>query len=473
MPKVTFANKLFDKQQEVEDYMNGKVLNREGEPYRFFIPIFGRQSGKSYLAKRVLIDHAVNKDHVCMWVSPTINTARDHWNDLVSLLQKSGIPIKHLKQASKEIHFHGGGIIYIRSAIEPDNLRGATLDLLIMDEAAYFRNGEYAWYSVLMPMITASRGIVLFPTTPNGRNWVYKLFNRGMNDDLYYKSWHMSSMDAPYQDKKLLLDIKETMPSHKWRTEYEAEFLADAGGTFAGVEKAAQGTPLSAPVYGHSYVMGVDIGFSHDYTCFTILDKYTRHQVYGKRFSDEGTLKTIDKLMEIIDIWQPDKVNLEKNGIGENLYDIIRERFASRVNDDLDDRRTMQYGKTSITAIHMNNEIKREAVERLAADIEYGRLTILNDKNEYGETQLNEMSTYERQRTNSGLNITYNAAEGCQDDTVSALYLANLAMPKADARTPAHDWEHALQHATKNPFKNRSSAVRSHRKGRVQYAKRG
>lgn len=473
MPKVTFANKLFDIQQDVEDHMNGLKLNREGNPYRFFIPIFGRQSGKSYLAKRVLIDHAVNKAHVCMWVSPTINTARDHWNDLVNLLKKSGIPIKALKQASKEIHFHGGGLIYIRSAIEPDNLRGATLDLLILDECAYFRNGEYAWYSVLMPMITASRGIVLFPTTPNGRNWVYKLFNRGMGDDLYYKSWHMSSMKAPYQDKALLNDIKETMPSHKWRTEYEAEFLADAGGTFSGVDKAAVGTPLSAPLHGHSYVMGVDIGFSHDYTCFTVMDKYTRQQVYGKRFSDEGTLSTIDKLMEFIDVWKPEKVNLEKNGIGENIFDIIKEKYASKATDEAPEtKREFNYGGTAIRAIHMNNEIKREAVERLAADIEYGRLTLLTDKCEYGETQLNEMSTYERQRTNSGLNITYNAAEGCQDDTVSALYLCNLAMPKPEKKTYTHDWEHALIEK-KNPFKNRSSAVRNHRKGKVQYAKRG
>lgn len=466
MAKIKFALKLYELQQEIEDCMDGKIKNRWGENYRFFIPIFGRQSGKSFLAKKELLEHAANRDEVCMWVSPTINSARDHWNDMVKLLTKSGLPCD-IKQASKEIHFPGGGVIYIRSAIDPDNLRGATLNFLIMDEAAYFRNGEYVWYSVLMPMITASRGIVMFPTTPNGRNWVWKLYMRGLDpNDKYYKSWHMSSLDAPYQDKELLLDLKKTMPSHKWKTEYEAEFLIDGGGCFVGVEKAARNTLLSAPIEGHSYVAGVDFGFNNDFTTFTVIDKYTRSQVYGTRFTDVGTVNTVDKLLKFAAFWKPEVIHLEKNGIGETLFSLIKAKLQeneTEVSSEDDNRREINFGSTKIRAIHMDNAIKRGAVERVAADIEYDNLSLLDDKSEYGETQISEMSTYIKERTASGMEVTYNAQEGAQDDTVSGLYLAYMGIPKKGIPSTL---KKPIDKQRRNPFKNRPQTIRSHRRGR-------
>lgn len=469
--KVKFAMKLYDLQQEVEDYMDGKYLNPYGQKYRFFVPIFGRQSGKSFLAKKTLLEHGINRGEKCMWVSPTITSARDHWNDLVKLIEDSGIPYKKINQSSKEIHFYGGGIIYIRTAIDPDNLRGATLDLLILDEAAYFRNGEYVWYNVCLAMITASRGIVMFPTTPNGRNWLYKLFKRGMGNDKYYKSWHMSSLDAPYQDRELLLELKNTMPTHKWRTEYEAEFLADGGGAFAGVERAATTSFLSAPKVGHSYVAGVDFGFNMDYTCFTIIDKYTRQQVYGAKFSDIGTTTTVENLLKFIDFWKPEVVHLEKNGVGETLFSLIKTKvnegqYDEATADALEETRVIRYNGTKIRAIHMDNLIKRNAVERLSADIEWGRLNILDDKSEYGENQINEMSTYIREPTNGGMGITYNAQEGSHDDTVSGLYLAYMGVPKPHAFVKHWEKKQKTEQPRKNPFKNRPQTVRTHRRGR-------
>lgn len=494
-PRVQFAFKPYDLQQEIIDYLDGKYLNEYGEEYRFFVAVFGRQSGKSWLAKYVLLDHAANRDEKTMWVAPSIPTARSHWNDLVQLIQDSGMIeggfVTKISQASKEIHFAGGGYIAVRSALEPDNLRGASLDLLILDEAAFFRDGAYVWWSVCMPMVSATGGKVLFTTTPNGRNWLYEVYNMGLDPkSRFYKSWTATSYASPYQDKNLLDDTKKQMPSLQWREEYMAEFLAEGGGVFAGVEQAAVIETLAYPeqdVDIDRYVAGIDIGFNNDFTAFTVIDTVNREQVFGERFTNLGTVRTVKRIVELLDIWQPKVTHIEKNGVGEYMVDLIKlvvsgqpiddllgfinERVAS---DEIEGEDSLnEVGKHKIKTVHMDNAIKRELVERLAADIEYGRLKILAEKTpedsiqEYGTTQISEMSTYERQPTASGMQITYNAAEGSHDDTIAALYLAYKGVKKLtrqDILSIVKGKELEKREYKSSPFRSKSLAGRRHRR---------
>lgn len=428
----------------------------------------------SWLAKYTQLERAINRGQTCLWVSPAITTARTHWDGLVNLVETSGMPVRKIAQASKQIVFTNGGEINVRSAVIPDNLRGVSADFIVLDEAAFFPKGEYTWYSVIMPMITATGGKVLFTSTPNGRNWFWKVYVNGQNpNELLYKSWRATSADSPYQDKKLLANIKASIPEYQWLEEYEAEFLADSTGVFSGSDKAAQVTQIDVPLDGHSYVCGIDFGFNHDATTITMIDKYTHEQVFGKRFFNFGTAGTIRKLVSVLNIWQPEVTHLEKNGLGEALFDILK----GALNGDPDIPETLLLRDTTLSegefdstaetpwtgklkAIHMNNQMKRSLVERTAADIEYGRLKILAaTEGTYGETQINEMSTYKRERTQSGLDVTYNAEEGSYDDTISALYLANKGMPKA------RSWQDRLSDdkPTINPFK---AATRRHLRNR-------
>lgn len=486
MARVKFAFTPYPLQQDIIDHMDGKFRNVKGEPYRFFVVAIGRQAGKSWLAKYTLLERAINRRQQCVWIAPSIPTARSHWEDLVKLVQNSGIPVSRISQASKQIVFADGGQISVRSAVEPDNLRGLTVDYAVLDEAAFFRNGEYVWYSIVLPMVTASRGVVLFTSTPNGRNWFYKLFNMGNDpNSTLYHSWHAPSTISPYQDKKLLEEIRTTMPEYQWREEFLAEFLADGSGVFSGAEKAAKVTPLSAPLEGHSYVAGIDFGFNTDATVFTVLDKYTREQVFGETFFNFGTIGTIRKLTQLMQHWQPEVTHLEKNGIGENLFELLKAALSGEedlpdVLSDLPSYKSDGYAKNDLEelesdraytaawggklkAIHMDNRVKRSLVERLAASIEYSRLYLLvSVPGSYGDQQLSEMSTYQRERTQSGLDVTYNATSGNHDDTVSALYLAYRGMPKYRpdlSKASGKDKKKII-----SPFKS-GIKVRKHRKG--------
>ena len=468
--RVKFALEPYPLQQEIIDYLEGKFLNPVGERYRFFVAALGRQAGKSFLARYMLLERAINQKQKCMWVAPAIPAANGHWQALVDLVVKSKIPTKKINISSKEIHFYGGGKISIRSAIVPDNLRGDTWGFIVLDEGAFYREGGYIWWSICVPMITASGGQILITTTPNGKNWVYGQYLAGQDPtDLYNKSWNLPSTISPYQDKTLLAQLKKKMPSMQWREEFMAEFLSDGGGVFNGVDRASRVDMLDYPLPDREYVMGVDFGGSKDPTAITILDKFTKEQVYGTRLTQMGTIPKLRLILALLATWQPSNTIIEANGIGKPLLLILKAmlrgdndgQLVDFVNDVAEeDDETIHVSSTDvvgghrITALAIDNKKKRDMVERLSADIEYGRLFLLKDdtnQSSYSFIQNTEFSTYKRERTKNGVSITYNAAKGSHDDTISALYLALDAIPVARKRRKTNNGDTPR----KNPFKNR------------------
>lgn len=438
-------------------------------PARFKIVAFGRQSGKSWLAKRVLLEQAANKAKRCWWVAPTIGTAQDHFEDMTRLIEDSGFPIAGINKSTKTIKFLSGGSIRIRSAEIPDNLRGGTLDFLVLDEAAFM--AEAVWFKILQPTITASRGSVMFLSTPNGQNWLFRLFKLGQNDKFPdFMSWHMPSTEAPYQDHVMLKTIQETVPVMVWREEYMAEFLADSGGVFAGLDRVIPFDMVLKPVVGHVYLVGIDWGMDDDSTVFTVIDKYEARQVYGERFTSIGTIDQANRIIELLNVWKPETAYIEMNGVGAPMYSLLRDLLHDRQSES----QTVDYseylgfgGKTRIRGVYMNNAKKRQMIENLAAAIEWQRFTPLvrmddNDGDSFGAVQMSEMSTFQRKRTASGLEVTYGAAEGAHDDTVSALGLAYIGVSNyyglheaKSATRMTREREIVRKTAKSSPFKSR------------------
>ena len=431
--RIQLDLKLHEKQQEIRNL----VLHSS---YRFIVCAIGRQWGKSYLAKALVTEYAGVEGYKTMWVAPSQPTAEDHWQELIQWVEN--YPNIYINRTKKIIRFPNGGEIRIRSTVRPDNIRGAGLKLIIADEASFFDRGEYVWDQVLTPMITSARGKILITTTPNGRNWVYDKFLLGKKKtEPLYISVRYPSSSSPIQDHEMLEALKRTMPSRKYRVEYEAEFLADGGGVFAGVDRAAKIEYLTTPKEGHSYVAGIDVGHNDDSTCVTIIDKYMRSQVAGYRFTDVGTVQPLRRIIDILELWKPEITSVEINGVGRHFFTLMKEALYHGLHTeqqilDMLNEEDIEGGSLDeitgghrIRGIHIDNKLKREYVERLAADIEYGRMFLLTEESDYGIRQINEMSTYESKRTATMINITYNAAQDCHDDTITALYLAYSLVP--------------------------------------------
>src|SRR5258708_36498389 len=93
----------------------------------------GRRFGKSVVGQFACIETA-GRGGVAWWIAPSYPQATLLWQDLKALARQLPVTVK---EADRMITLDKtGGIIQIKSADNPDSLRGAGLDLAVLDESA-------------------------------------------------------------------------------------------------------------------------------------------------------------------------------------------------------------------------------------------------------------------------------------------------------------------------------------------------
>lgn len=103
------------------------------------------------------------------------------WDDL--LVKMGLMKMKGLKKAynvrtgEMYIHFPWNTRVEVKSATRPDLLVGEALDRVVMSEAA--KHTEQTWQQFIRPSLSDRRGAATFPTTPEGYNWLYRLWRLG------------------------------------------------------------------------------------------------------------------------------------------------------------------------------------------------------------------------------------------------------------------------------------------------------
>lgn len=187
------------------------------ERCRFLVLYCGRQWGKTRFCAAMALATAM-RGKLVWWVSPTYPMSDIVWRMLCGLVR--GLPDTVVRESGRRITFPGGGEISVKSSDNPDSLRGPSLDLVIMDEAAYQR--ESVWTDALRATLAARRGKAIFATTPAGINWMHDLFLRGQLDDPEWTSLRFKTADNPYIDPAEVASAKALLPAPIFAQEYEA-----------------------------------------------------------------------------------------------------------------------------------------------------------------------------------------------------------------------------------------------------------
>lgn len=151
------------------------------------------------------------------------------WEDLKRSLRHCWVS-KH--ETTREIVLPNGGEISVRSADNPDSLRGAGLDGLIVDEAAFI--AEDAWKESLRATVADKDGWVIMQTTPNGRNWVYREFQKAAERERWER-WQSPSWVNPLMRPSVLAEIEEEIGPRSYAQEYGAQFMEVEGALWPGV----------------------------------------------------------------------------------------------------------------------------------------------------------------------------------------------------------------------------------------------
>ena len=143
-------------------------LPPEGE-WSVFVAMAGRGWGKTRTGAEWILEQGLAFPGTT-WavVAPTFGAARDICAEGPSGILKCAQDGEVLRwvRSLGEIHLAGGSRIFIRSADEPDRLRGHNLSGAWLDELAAFRYGEKLWHEALMPAVRVAPAKVVATTTP-------------------------------------------------------------------------------------------------------------------------------------------------------------------------------------------------------------------------------------------------------------------------------------------------------------------
>lgn len=198
------------------------------DKHRFRVIDAGRRSGKSVLARGIVLQWATTKPGRYWMVSPTYKQSKMiHWHDFRSEIPPEWIAKKNEVELS--IQLKNGSIIELKGAENPDALRGSKLMGLVVDEVASVRNWRWLWQEALRPTLTDYSAPALFISTPKGFNHFYDMFQMGQGTDDQYKSWQFTSYDNPFVPREEIDQAKKELSADVFAQEYMAQFTRFTG----------------------------------------------------------------------------------------------------------------------------------------------------------------------------------------------------------------------------------------------------
>lgn len=284
----------------------------------------GRQWGKSLLSENLLLKWSLEtKGSVGFWVSPIYSQAKKVYDELVKALKPTGL-IHSTNRTEVWIKLINGSTIHFKSAEKADNLRGYTLDYLVMDEAAFIR--DEVWNEILRPATLVRGKKVLFISTPKGKNWFNTVFSRGLSSDYPdYLSLQYTSYDTPYITEDEINEARNTLPTDIFSQEIMAEFIDDGGSVFRGYSKSQFIDKWIEPLPNEKYYAGIDLGRQNDFTVVTILN--SRNQVcYIYRERRNNWSNIVDSIVSVLEKYNA-KAVIEVNSIGDVIYEQIKRKY--------------------------------------------------------------------------------------------------------------------------------------------------
>jgi hypothetical protein len=251
MPTITLAYSPFPYQREFHD-----------STARFKLVVGGRRSGKSLGALHELVKRALTVADVnAWWVSPTLSDARDVGFDVFK--EELSDDLRPLIQYTNEqrmlVRFRNGSRITFKGSESEQALRGRALTDLVIDEAAFV--AEAMWKRALRPALADRAGRAVLCSTPNGLNWLHRLWEDAATR-ANWQRFHWPSWINPTLGADELEDAKATLDPREWQQEFAAEFVTRAGQVYPDFSAENIVEPFSPTAAEHHVYLGLDPGFA-------------------------------------------------------------------------------------------------------------------------------------------------------------------------------------------------------------------
>jgi hypothetical protein len=359
---------------------------------RFNVLASGRRWGKTRLGSIMGVAEGLRKGRV-FWIAPTYKLTAPGWRMIQRL--SAPIPGVEIHKADKLITYPGGGEVHVRSADDPNSLRGDGLSLAILDECAFML--EEAWTEALRPALSDRKGHAWFISTPKRRNWFHRLYTQAQSDPGEWAAWQLPTADNPFIDPTEIEAARSSIPEDVFRQEYLAEFLEGSGSVFRNIT-ACLNAPLDATPEqhaGHRIIAGVDWGQAHDFTAVSVGCADCRQEVERHRSNQTEYALQVARIGELYRKWGIESILVETNAMGQPIFEQLQ-------------REGLPVQGFETTAVS-----KPPLIENLALTLERAEWQFMDDP-----IWTAELEAYERRVNNITGRSSYSAPEGIHDDTV-------------------------------------------------------
>lgn len=402
-------------------YFAEKILNirlHEGQKRilqcedRFLAIRAARRFGKSYLFSVFAAWMACTRPNyriVC--ISKSLRQASEMFNTIYRIVSNSVMANSITRDTRTRIEFTNGSIIESLPGQSYDSIRGITINLVLIDEAAYVPEELFV---VLYPTIITTKGKVVLISTPAYA--AGEFYRACKHPDSEYTEFHMTHDDAVFADGTPFVDREELKrecircggdESPQWIREYLADFTDAEGGWFnlLSIEDALCETKwLEFGLPDRRYVIGADVAKERDFTVIVTLDCTNPDHlelVHYKRFNGKEPDDVMYELYDEAVRFNVQRPFIDETGIGKPIVDYLRTR----------------YPKIRWTGQNFNSSSKVELMTDLDLAMNRRILKIPDD-----EDIRKELVSFHYEQSNSGNLKIY--GEGAHDDFPVAIALA-------------------------------------------------
>lgn len=314
----------------VWDGWQEEVLSEEGN----FVACCGRQVGKSevvsFKAARFILDHPKKR---VLIISVTEDQAELMLNRILGWLfelDKKAVAKGSKKPTKHRIELLNGSWVVTKAAgATAAGVRGLTVDVVIIDEAAFCPDVIFA---VLSPMLLTTGGVMWLLSTPNAKEgYFWDAYSRS---EMGFRTFHVSSEEVaearPEPLRSVMLAHLERERVRMTKLEYAQNYL----GLF--LEELAQLFPddlirsrqiLQRPVVrspGGRFFLGCDVArFGGDEITYSVLERVGKRYLQREQlvYTHKALTDTIMRIQDLHKAYGFKGVYIDGAGLGAGIVD--------------------------------------------------------------------------------------------------------------------------------------------------------
>jgi hypothetical protein len=333
------------------------------------------------------------------------------------------------------------GCSVIATATSSSAIRGKSVALLYIDEAAFVEGWDEFFASVYPTISSGKTTKLLFTSTPNGLNHYFKICTGAQADPTSaeyngYRYVEVPWWDVPGRDEEWKKEILRGMDfdMEKFAQEFCCQWLGSSGTLISGavlktlVHKTPQFETDGLRIYeektgNHNYVLIADVsrGKGLDYSAFHVIDvtemPYKQVATYRNNMVTPLDYSTV--IHTISRRYNNASILVEINDIGAQVADSLFFDYESE--SLLYTENAGARGKQVSTGF--GKDASRDRGIRTTKTVKAVGCSILKLLIEQRKLLVNDPETIRELSTFSKKNTSYEAESGCHDDLVMGLVL--------------------------------------------------